>query len=141
MSDSRTTDHGPRPYAVDIETTTVENANYRTTLWTGAHLQLTLMSIPVGGEIGLEAHHDIDQFLRLEKGRGRVQMGPAEDRLDFDKEVEDDWVVLVPAGTWHNITNIGDEPMKIYSIYTPPEHAHGTVHATKADADAADHHH
>lgn len=141
MSDSRTTDHGPRPYAVDIETATVENANYRTTLWTGAHLQVTLMSIPVGGEIGLEAHHDIDQFLRLEKGRGRVQMGPAEDRLDFDKEVEDDWVVLVPAGTWHNITNIGDEPMKIYSIYTPPEHAHGTVHATKADADAADHHH
>lgn len=141
MSDSRTTDHGPRPYAVDIETATVENANYRTTLWTGAHLQVTLMSIPVGGEIGLEAHHDIDQFLRLEKGRGRVQMGAAEDRLDFDKEVEDDWVVLVPAGTWHNITNIGDEPLKIYSIYTPPEHAHGTVHATKADADAADHHH
>jgi len=141
MTDVELKDHGPQPYAVDIEAATLENENFRTALWTGEHLQLTLMSIPVGGEIGLEAHNELDQFLRLEQGRGRVQMGPAQDRLDFDKQIEDDWVVLVPAGTWHNITNVGDEPLKIYSIYTPPEHPRDTVHATKAEADAAEEHH
>jgi mannose-6-phosphate isomerase-like protein (cupin superfamily) len=133
-------DHGPRPYTVDIEDATVQNTAYRTALWTGTHLQLTLMSIPVGGEIGLEAHHELDQFLRIEEGKGRVQMGDAEDDLPFDEVIEDDWVVLVPAGTWHNITNVGDEPLKIYSIYAPPEHPHGTVHATKAEGDAAEDH-
>ncbi len=98
------------------------------------------MSIPVGGEIGLEVHNGIDQFLRIEEGKGRVQMGDAEDDLVFDQAIGDDWVVLVPAGTWHNITNVGDEPLKIYSIYAPPEHPHGTVHATKAKGDAAEDH-
>lgn len=72
---------------------------------------------------------------------GRVQMGSSKDDLDFEQETTDDWVVLVPAGTWHNIANVGSGPLKIYSIYTPPEHAHGTVHETKAEADAAAHHH
>ena len=66
-------------------------------------------------------------------------MGAAKDELIFDREVGDDWVVLVPAGSWHNLTNIGDGPLKVYSLYAPPEHAHGTVHATKADADADEH--
>jgi mannose-6-phosphate isomerase-like protein (cupin superfamily) len=140
MSTIELKDHGPRPYTVDIEEATVQNANYRTALWTGKNLQVTLMSIPVGGEIGLEVHHELDQFLRLEEGKGRVQMGDAEDDLPFDREIGDDWVVLVPAGTWHNITNVGDESLKIYSIYAPPEHPHGTVHATKAEGDAAEDH-
>ena len=129
------TDHGPHPYVVDIEDATLANENFRTTLWTGEKLQLTVMSIPVGGDIGLEVHEDTDQFLRLEQGRGRVQMGPAREELTFDEEVSDDWVALVPQGVWHNITNIGDEPMKVYSLYAPPHHAHGTVHATQADQD------
>lgn len=141
MANVELKDHGPRPFAVDIEAATVQNETFRTALWTGEHLQLTLMSIPVGGEIGLEAHGEIDQFLRLEKGRGRVQMGPSRDDLSFEQEIEDDWVVLVPAGTWHNITNVGDEPLKVYSIYTPPEHPHGTVHQTKEEAEAAEEHH
>ena len=141
MANVELKDHGPRPYAVDIEAATVQNDTFRTALWTGEHLQLTLMSIPVGGEIGLEAHDEIDQFLRLEQGRGRVQMGPSRDDLSFEQEIEDDWVVLVPAGTWHNITNVGNEPLKVYSIYTPPEHPHGTVHQTKEEADAAEEHH
>lgn len=140
MSQIELEDFGPRPYVVNIEEATVQNTNYRTALWTGEHLQLTLMSIPVGGEIGLEAHDELDQFLRLEEGRGRVQMGPTKDDLSFDHEIGDDWVVLVPAGMWHNITNIGDAPLKIYSIYAPPEHPRGTVHATKAEADAAEGH-
>lgn len=133
------TDHGPHPYVVNIEDATLANSNYRTTLWTGKHLQMTVMAIAPGDDIGLEVHEDHDQFLRVEQGRGRVQMGPAEDRLEFDEEVGDDWVILVPAGSWHNVTNIGDEPLKVYSIYAPPEHAHGTVHVTKAESDADGH--
>ncbi|MCT1515767.1 cupin domain-containing protein [Dietzia cercidiphylli] len=133
------TDHGPHPYVVNIEDATLANTNYRTTLWTGEHLQMTVMAIAPGDDIGLEVHEDHDQFLRVEQGRGRVQMGPAEDRLEFDEEVGDDWVILVPAGSWHNVTNIGDEPLKVYSIYAPPEHEHGTVHVTKAESDADEH--
>lgn len=133
------TDHGPHPFVVNIEEATLGNDAYRQTLWTGQYLQMTVMAIPPGGEIGLEIHDDHDQFLRVEAGRGRVQMGPEKDALTFDREVEDDWVVMVPAGSWHNVTNIGDEPLKVYSLYAPAEHPHGTVHATKADADADEH--
>jgi mannose-6-phosphate isomerase-like protein (cupin superfamily) len=136
MSGIFMSDEGSKPYVVNIEKATLANENFRTALWTGEHLQMTVMSIPVGGEVGLEMHHDRDQFLRLEAGKARVQMGPAKDNLPFDREVEDDWVIIVPAGSWHNITNIGDEPLKLYSLYAPPEHPKGTVHKTKADADA-----
>lgn len=135
------TDQGPDPFVVDIETATLENTTYRTTLWTGESLQLTVMSIEPGDDIGLEVHHDHDQFLRIEAGSGRVQMGPERDRLEFERQVGDDDVVLVPAGSWHNITNVGDAPLKLYSLYGPPEHPHGTVHPTKADADADEHDH
>ena len=128
-------DIGPDPQSFDLERATVTNDSYRTVAWTGRHLQLTLMSIPVGGDIGLEAHPETDQFLRLDAGRGRVQMGPAKDRLDFDREVGDGWAVLVPAGTWHNITNIGDEPMRLYAVYAPVHHAAGIVQQTAEDAE------
>jgi len=128
-------DRGKEPYVVDIESKTVNNDNFRTTLWTGAHLQLTLMSIPVGGDIGLEVHPKNDQFLRLEKGKGRVQMGPKKSELTFERDVEDDWAILVPAGTWHNVTNIGDVPMKVYALYGPADHVPGTVHKTQQDAE------
>lgn len=128
-------DQGKKPYVADIEKLTLDNTNFRTTVWTGEQLQLTLMSIPPGGEIGLEMHDDTDQFLRVEQGKGRVLMGPAEDDLSFDEQVEDDWVILVPAGTWHNVLNVGDVDLKVYSLYGPPDHLPGTVHATKADAD------
>ena len=128
------TDHGPNPYVVDIEKVTVENTNYRTTIWTGSNLQLTVMSILPGHDIGLEVHEDHDQFLRVEEGKGRVQMGPAEDQLTFDTIAEDDDAIFIPAGSWHNVTNVGDEPLKVYSIYSPPEHEHGTVHVTYEEA-------
>lgn len=144
MTDPSTTpplrDEGPDPYVVDIERATLANSSFRTALWTGSHLQLTVMSIPAGGEIGLESHPDRDQFLRVEAGRARVQMGPDPNDLSFDHEVGDDWVILVPAGNWHNVTNIGEEPLQLYSVYAPPEHPHGTVHATKAESDAAEDH-
>lgn len=127
------TDHGPRPYTLDIEEATRANDNFRSTLWTGEHLQLTVMSIDVGDDIGLEVHPDNDQFLRLEQGQGRVTMGPSETEVTFEEEVADDWAIFVPAGTWHNVVNIGDEPMKVYAIYGPADHVRGTVHATKQD--------
>lgn len=96
------------------------------------------MAIPVGGDIGLEVHHDIDQFLRIEEGQGRVMMGDAQDSLDFTQTVTADDAVLVPAGKWHNIVNTGDEPLKLYSIYAPVDHPFGTVHKTQADAMAAE---
>lgn len=127
------TDHGPKPYVVNIEEATLNNDKYRSTVWTGTNIQLTVMSIPVGDDIGLEVHPHHDQFLRLEQGKGRVQMGPGEDDLNYDEEVEDDWVIFVPAGMWHNVTNIGDEDMKVYAIYGPAHHEHGTEHDSKAD--------
>jgi mannose-6-phosphate isomerase-like protein (cupin superfamily) len=101
-------DIGPDPQSFNLEEATVENANYRTVAWSGRYLQVTLMSIPESGDVGLEMHPETDQFLRLDAGRGRVQMGPSQDNLEFDQEVSDGWCILVPAGTWHNVTNIGD---------------------------------
>ncbi len=129
-------DIGPNPQSFDLESATLENSNYRTVAWSGKYLQLTLMSIPVGADVGLEAHPETDQFLRLDGGRGRVQMGPSKDQLDFDQVVEDGSAILVPAGTWHNVTNIGDEPMQLYAIYAPVHHAAGKIHATADDAEA-----
>ena len=129
-------DIGPKPQSFDLEQPTRDNRNYRTVAWSGRYLQVTLMSIPVGSDIGLEAHPQTDQFLRLDAGRGRVQMGPAKDRLTFEKEVSDGWCVLVPAGTWHNIVNIGKEPMQVYAIYAPAHHKPGKIHKSAADAAA-----
>jgi len=128
-------DMGPEPQSFDLENAALDNSNYRAVAWSGQYLQLTLMSIPVGTDIGLEVHPETDQFLRLDAGRGRVQMGSTKDRLDFDQEVEDGWAILVPAGTWHNVTNIGDEPLQLYAVYAPVHHAAGKIHATAADAE------
>lgn len=131
-------DYGPDPFVVNIENVTLRNRNYRTALWTGEHLQLTLMSIPVGGEIGLEVHPDTDQFLRLEAGHGLVKMGQSPNRLNYQANVSDGYAIFVPAGTYHNLINVGNTPIKLYSIYAPPAHPRGTVHETKEIADASE---
>lgn len=129
------TDHGPNPYVLDIESVTKENEAFRDTLWTGKYLQMTVMAIPAGGEIGAEVHEDHDQFLRLEAGRGRILIGADEDNLDVNRVVEDDYAIFVPAGKWHNFINEGKETVKLYSIYAAPDHVKGTFHQTKEDAD------
>jgi len=133
---NRVTDFGPNPFVVDINKATLHNDTYRTALWTGNHLQLTLMSIPVGEDIGLEVHPDTDQFLRIEEGQGLVQMGSSKEYLYFHQPAYEDSAIFVPAGMWHNVTNTGNKPLKLYSIYAPPHHPHGTVHQTKAVAEA-----
>ncbi|WP_108025385.1 cupin domain-containing protein [Melghirimyces profundicolus] len=127
-------DYGRKPFVVNINKAAKQNNTFRTALWTGDHLQVTVMSIDVGDDIGLEIHPTVDQFLRIEEGQGLVQMGDRKDQLDFEAEVYDDYAIMVPAGTWHNLINTGDTPLKLYSIYAPPEHPFGTVHKTKADA-------
>lgn len=130
-------DNGPAPFVGHIEKLTEQNTNYRTTLWTGKNLQITLMSIEVGHDIGLEVHDTHDQFLRIEQGKAKVSMGPTKDQLQT-WEAEDGDAVVVPSGVWHNLESIGDVPMKVYSIYAPPQHPHGTVHVTQAEAEAAE---
>lgn len=132
-------DHGPGPFIVDIRKATIHNDTFRTALWTGSHLQLTLMTILPGEDIGLEVHPNVDQFLRIEEGQGLTQMGNRKDNLTLRQPVFDDFAIFVPAGTWHNITNTGNRPLKLYSIYAPPDHPWGTVHQTKAIAEAEEH--
>lgn len=141
MSDVLRTDHGPNPFVFDIEKATLDNEAFRDTLWTGKYMQLTVMNIPVGGEIGAEIHEGHDQFIRVESGKLRAMIGPSEDNLTVDKIIGDDEVAFVPSGQFHNFINEGDEPAKVYSIYAAPEHKPGTVHETKADADADPHEH
>ncbi len=131
-------DFGPNPYVVDIEKATLENPFFRRAIWTGTHLQLTLMCIAPGSEIGLEMHDNLDQFLRLEQGKGQVLMGSSPENLTFQQNVSDGSAVFVPAGTWHNLINTGNKPIKLYSIYAPVQHPPGTIHCTKADSDAAE---
>lgn len=132
-------DRGGESYVLNISKVTMANNNYRTALWTGNHLQLTLMSIRVGGEIGLEVHPDTDQFLRIEQGNGLVKMGKDKDSLLYQKRVGAGSAILVPAGTWHNLVNTGNIPIKLYSIYAPPNHPKGTIQKTKSIADAEEH--
>lgn len=120
-------DYGKNPIVVDINRITMENVAYRTALWTANKMQVTLMCIDPGECVGLECHEDVDQILVVVSGKGFVQMGKRKDKLDFEKRVCDGYATMVPMGTWHNLTNVGDKPLKLYSIYAPVEHPRGTV--------------
>ena len=134
-------DYGAESAVLNIDEYTLANDNFRVALWTGANLQVTLMSIPVGGDVGLEQHLDIDQFLRIEDGEAKVLMGDSETELTFVQNATADFAIFVPAGKWHNIVNTGNKPLKLYSIYAPVEHPKGTLHKTQEEAEEAEHHH
>lgn len=119
-------------YLANIEKETLDNTDYRRVLYTTKQSQLVLMSLDPGVEIGLETHDHIDQFIRIEQGQAQVSID------GVTHNVADDWAVVIPAGAKHNVVNIGDIPVKLYSIYSPPEHQYDTVHASKAD-DAEEH--
>ncbi len=131
-------DYGKAPLAINIEKAAEQNQTYRTILWTGDHLQVALMSIEPGDDIGLEVHPKTDQFIRIEEGQGIVKMGSAKNKLDYEHPVFEGYAIMVPAGTWHNVINTGNEPLKVYTIYAPPHHPFGTVQRTKAEAMAAE---
>lgn len=127
-------DYGPEPFAAAIGQAASHNDAFRTALWTGEHLQLTLMCIPPRGEIGMEMHPDTDQYIRVECGQAMVRMGSCPEHLDCCRRLCKDDAVFVPACTWHNIINVGCVPLKLSSVYTPPHHPRGTVHCTREDA-------
>lgn len=122
------------PLVTNIEKATKENTNFRKVLHTGPkrQSQLTVMSIKPGDDIGMEVHEG-DQFLRIEQGKGKAILNGKE------YDVEDDFAIVIPAGTEHNVVNTGDQDMKLYSIYSPAEHSEGTIHVTKEEAMAAEH--
>ncbi len=116
-------------YVDNIERATVENEDFRRVLYTGRNLQLVLMTLPPGCDIGEEVHEDRDQFFRIEQGEGEIRIDGAANR------VEDDFAVIVPAGARHNVVNTGDAPLRLYTLYAPPEHRDGIVHKTKEQAE------
>jgi len=120
-------------YKTNIEKDTIENENYRKVLFTGKKMQLVVMSLKPGEDIPMEVHPEIDQFIRVEEGEAYVKVGEEEFNL------KDDDVVIIPAGNHHYVKNASDKVLKVYTIYTPPEHKDGTVHVTKEEADAAEH--
>ena len=127
-------DYGCEPFIFNINHATNMNQNFRTTLWTGRDMQLTLMSIPVCGDIGVEMHPDVDQFIRIERGHAKVYMGNCQKGVVEQADANENFAIIIPAGTWHNIVNVGNCPLKLYSLYAPPQHPVGTVHQTKQDA-------
>ncbi len=108
----------------------IQNTAYRKVLWTGAYLQVTVMSIPPCGEVGLEMHSKLDQFLRVEEGFALVRMGKEQAALTRQQKVGRNDGILIPAGTWHNIVNVGPMPLKLSSVYAPPEHPDGAEQET-----------
>ena len=122
----------------DVESATLENETFRTVLFTGEHTQLTVMCLAPGEDIGREAHDHNDQFIRIELGSARIELGATEDQIDETHEVGDAWATIIPAGVWHNVVNTGDGELKLYSLYSPPEHPDRTVQRTKAEAEAAE---
>ncbi len=119
-----------RGFCDDIERLTVDNDDFRRVLYTGEHLQLVLMTLRPGEQVGEEVHPDRDQFFRFEEGEGVVVIDGKENK------VEDDYAVIVPAGCCHNVINTGEEPLQFYTLYGPPEHKDKTVHRTREQAEA-----
>ena len=117
-------------YVANIETVTLENTNFRTVLYTGAHSQLVVMSLKPGEDIGMEVHDNVDQFFRFEQGTAKVIINGEE------QEVASEWAVIVPAGAKHNVINTGDVDLKLYTVYSPANHPDGTIHVTKGEAEA-----
>lgn len=121
-------------YVSNIEEETLENENFRKVIFDGQKSQLVVMTIQPGDDIGMEVHEEHDQFIRIEEGQAKVILNGEE------SEVEDDWAIVIPAGVEHNVVNTGSEPLKLYTIYSPPEHPKGTIHVTKAEAMEAEDH-
>ncbi len=122
-----------RGYCDNIDKATLANEDFRRVLYTGHNLQLVLMTLQPGDEIGEEVHADRDQFFRIEEGEGAIDIDGKENR------VEDDFAVIVPAGARHNVRNIGSRPLRLYTIYGPPEHKDQVVQSTKDEADQRHH--
>lgn len=129
-------DYGPGAVIINISHDTLRNPSFRTTRWTGDHMQLTLMSVPEDADTGLENYPHCDKFIRIEEGEGMVLMGDSPYNLYSRQPVDDKCAILIPVNTWHTLINTGDRPLKLFTIYSPAHHPPGTVHWTKRDSQA-----
>lgn len=132
-------DQGKQPLVFDIRSMTQANDNYRDTRWTGEFFQMVLMSLEPGEIIDLEVHNNHDQFFRVEQGTARILMGETEDDLDFDATATAGYGIMIPAGYWHQVENAGDDDLKLYTFYAPPEHPADTVHHRYEDTEGYEH--
>lgn len=135
LNQNCTFDYGNSPFITNLDKDVFLNNNFRTARWTGTNLQLTLMCIPIGSEIGLEIHPEVDQFLYIEAGNGFAMMGKDKNSLDYQGYVSSQYAIFIPAGTWHNVKNTGNCALKLFSIYAPPQHPFGTIHHCRPDDD------
>ena len=124
-------DVGPDPLVFNVDKIAIENNNFRTVIWTGDNLQVTVMSINVGKDIGAEIHPDTDQFIKIVSGRAKILIGSSAQDYYYQRIVDSSFAIIIPAGVWHNIENMGDNPLKLYSIYAPPHHPHGILNTEK----------
>lgn len=127
-------DCGSGPYIIPVEECAVKNMDFRRAVWTGCRMQMTLMCIPPCGEVGVEMHEDTDQLIRVEQGAAMMKLGRGRCCMERQSRLCQGEAVFVPMGTWHNIVNVGDCPLKLSSVYAPPHHPAGTVHHTREDA-------
>ena len=134
MFDQRSRETAVKGFVEDIEELTEDNKDFRRVLYTGKYLQLVLMALKPGEEIGEEVHVDHDQFFRVEKGKGEVWIDGERTRIKSDD------AIIVPAGAKHNVINTGDKALKLYTLYGPPDHKDGVAHAIKVDAEASEEH-
>lgn len=125
-------------YVGSIDEAVSRNPYFREVVFTGSNLQLVVMTLQPGEDIGLEVHDHVEQFIRIESGRATVTLGPTEHEITEAHDVATGWAIVVPAGTWHNVLNASDGDLRLSTIYGPPQHAAGTVHKTKAEARAAE---
>lgn len=134
----RRMDSGANPVSFSLEASAKNNSNFRTALWTGESMQLTVMCLNPEEEIGLECHEDIEQLIYIEEGTGCVMMGSSKCNLSYQAEVCEGYAIIIPSGVWHNLINTGEQPLKLHSVYAPPAHPFGTIHTTKECAERAE---
>lgn len=137
MDQKKSNDIGPLPYVTSIDNKAMENRYFRSAVWTGELMQMTVMCIPVGGDIGAEMHDDVEQFIRVEAGSALVKIGKDKNSMNQSQCMYRGDGIFVPKGTWHNIYNMGEYPLKLSSIYSPVQHPKGTIHETKKDSEEA----
>ena len=128
-------DYGPEPFIFSLKHAATKNQNFRTTLWTGQDMQLTVMSISPRCDIGVEIHKNVDQFFYVESGLAKVFMGCCQNNLQDMGYAKEGDAIFIPAGTCHNIVNTGNCPLKVFSVYAPPQHPYNTVHPTKEEVE------
>lgn len=138
-TNSTSIDQGARPFVTNLNQDAINNTYFRATRWTCKNMQLTLMSVPIDSDIGLDVHLNSDQLFYIERGSALVLMGRCQECLDYQSQIYNDYTVLVPAGIWHNIINTGHDELKMFSIYAPSLHPHGSIYESKEEEEVYEH--